>query len=56
VDRCLRAGCPPGKEVLDPFAGTGTVLRVALASGRPAAGIDLNLDFCRYMADQLNPL
>jgi len=56
VDRCLRVGCPLGGEVLDPFAGTGTVLRVAVGSGRPATGIDLSLGFCQYMAKQLHTL
>lgn len=56
VERCLRVGCPAGSEVLDPFAGTGTVLRVAVASGRPATGIDLSLDFCQFMAKQLDTL
>ena len=30
VQRCLDIGCPPNGRVLDPFAGTGTTLRVAL--------------------------
>jgi DNA modification methylase len=53
VERCLRVGCPPGGTVLDPFAGSGTVLRVALSTGHPATGIDLSEKFCRFMADQL---
>lgn len=53
VERCLSIGCPANGQVLDPFAGSGTVLRVALRSGRPATGIDLNLDYCRYMHDML---
>jgi DNA modification methylase len=53
VDRCLRVGCVPGGRVLDPFAGTGTVLRAALATGRSAVGIDLSPKFCEYMAQSL---
>ena len=56
VDRCLNVGCPVGGTVLDPFAGSGTVLRVAVRSGRPATGIDLSDKFCRFMADQLGKL
>lgn len=32
---------PPGGLVLDPFAGSGTTLAVAVASGRRALGCDL---------------
>ncbi len=53
VERCLDLGCPPGGRVLDPFAGSGTTLRVALASERSATGIDLHADFCRYTVQQL---
>jgi DNA modification methylase len=53
VERCLSVGCPPGGAVLDPFAGSGTVLRVAVRSGRPATGIDLSDKFCHFMADAL---
>jgi len=53
VRRCLAIGCPPGGTVLDPFAGSGTTLRVALRSGRPATGIDLSHKFCEYMVNEL---
>jgi DNA modification methylase len=56
VERCLAVGCPETGKVLDPFAGSGTVLRVAVKSGREAAGIDLSPKFCEYMASQLNDL
>ena len=46
VRKCLAVGCRAGCEVLDPFAGTGTVLRVAVAHGMPAVGIDLSDKFC----------
>jgi DNA modification methylase len=54
VQRCLDIGCPSDGAVLDPFAGSGTTLRVAVKSGRPATGIDLNPAFCRYMANELS--
>jgi DNA modification methylase len=56
VQRCLDLGCQPGGSVLDPFAGGGTTLRVAVQSGRPATGIDLNPEFCRCMISQLEEL
>ncbi len=53
VERCLDLGCPPEGTVLDPFAGAGTTLRVAIKSKRPATGIDLNPAFCEYMVNEL---
>lgn len=53
VERCLALGCPEQGNVLDPFAGSGTTMRVALGTGRSATAIDLNPDFCRYMLNQL---
>jgi DNA modification methylase len=54
VRRCLKLGNPTKGLVLDPFVGSGTVLRVALELGMPAIGIDLNLRFCRRIAADLN--
>lgn len=56
VQKCLDVGCPLGGSVLDPFAGSGTTLRVAVQSGRPVTGIDLNAQFCQYMISELNKL
>jgi DNA modification methylase len=39
---CILAGTKPGDTVLDPFAGSGTTLQVALELGRRAIGIELN--------------
>lgn len=39
----------PGDTVLDPFAGSGTTLRVAHRLGRNSIGIDLDPDYCRRM-------
>ncbi|MEP7211979.1 MAG: site-specific DNA-methyltransferase [Acidobacteriota bacterium] len=56
VERCLEIGCPPNGSVLDPFAGSGTTLRVAATSGRPATGIELNSDFCLHIVKELAKL
>jgi len=56
VQRCLDLGCLPTGSVLDPFAGGGTTLRVALASGRHATGIDLNPEFCKFMVTQMRTM
>lgn len=41
VKRCIKAGCPEGGVVLDPFAGSGTTGRVAHNLGRDAILIEL---------------
>ncbi len=56
VQKCLSVGCPPRGEVLDPFAGCGTVLRVAVSSGRPAVGIDLSEKYCKHMVEGVEKL
>jgi DNA modification methylase len=45
VEPCVKAGCPPDGTVLDPFAGSGTVGRVANRLGRRAILIDLSAEY-----------
>jgi DNA modification methylase len=42
LERPIKAGCPEGGVVLDPFAGTGTTGLVATGHGRSAVLIDLD--------------
>ncbi|MEJ7699781.1 MAG: site-specific DNA-methyltransferase [Pyrinomonadaceae bacterium] len=56
VENLLSVGCQKGGRVLDPFAGSGTTLRVAIDKGFSATGIELNPEFCKYMVNQLNTL
>jgi len=46
VKPCIRAGCPVGGIVLDPFTGSGTSGAVAIAEGRRFVGLELNPDYC----------
>jgi DNA modification methylase len=55
VKRCLDIGCTKDGRVLDPFAGSGTVLKVATDLGHDAFGIDLNQQYCEMMAAELGP-
>lgn len=42
---CILAGAAPGKVVLDPFIGSGTTARVAVAHGRGYLGCELNEEY-----------
>jgi len=42
VERPVKATCPEGGVVMDPFAGTGTTLRVASDMGRNWVGIEFS--------------
>lgn len=45
IEPCLRAGCPKGGTVLDPFGGAGTTGLVADRLGRNAILIELNPEY-----------
>lgn len=47
AERCIKAGCPAGGTVLDPFGGAGTTGLVAATLGRTATLIELNPDYAR---------
>jgi DNA modification methylase len=54
VERCLDCGCPARGIVLDPFAGSGTTIKVAISTGRPAVGIDLKPSYIRMAKRRVN--
>ncbi len=43
--RCIKAGCPAGGTVLDPFGGSGTVGLAAEGLGRDAILIELSAEY-----------
>jgi site-specific DNA-methyltransferase (adenine-specific) len=45
IERMIRASSSPGDLVLDPFVGSGTTYRVALALERRCIGIDVNPEY-----------
>lgn len=47
VEPCVKAGCPEGGTVLDPFCGSGTTGAVAVRWGRHFIGIELNYDYIK---------
>ncbi len=59
VERCVKAGCPVGGTVLDPFGGSGTTGLVADRLQRSAILIELNpeyADMARRRIHADNPL
>ena len=56
IEPCIKAGCPKGGTVLDPFGGAGTTGLVADRLGRDAILIELNPEYaeiakCRLDSD-----
>jgi DNA modification methylase len=53
AERCIKAGCPKGGVVLDPFGGAGTTALAAVAHGREAILIELNPDYAEIAQARL---
>ncbi len=52
VERCIRLTTPLGEPVLDPFAGTGTTLRVCQRTNNPCTLIELDEFYCKKIAEE----
>lgn len=53
VEPCIKAGCPEGGIVLDPFFGAGTTGMVAKRLKRRCIGIELNPDYAAIAARRI---
>lgn len=53
VERMVRASCPPGGVVLDPFMGSGTTAVAARRCGRHFTGFELNPEYCAIIEQRL---
>ena len=49
----VRAFSNPGDLVIDPFAGSGTLLRVCQQLGRSAVGIEVNPNYVEMIKERL---
>lgn len=54
IEPCIKAGCPAGGVVLDPFGGAGTTALVADRLGRDALLIELNPTYATMARDRLS--
>ena len=53
IEPCIKAGCPAGGVVLDPFGGSGTTGRVASDLGRSSILCELNTDYVELIRQRL---
>lgn len=54
IEPCIKAGCPEGGIVLDPFMGAGTTALVATGLGRNWLGCELNPEYVAIAERRLN--
>ncbi|MFO0109702.1 MAG: DNA-methyltransferase [Alphaproteobacteria bacterium] len=53
IEPCIKAGCPEGGTILDPFFGAGTTGLVAKRLNRHCIGMELNPDYAVIAAQRL---
>ena len=53
IEPCIKAGCPEGGVVLDPFGGAGTTGIVAAINNRNAVLIELNSEYIKLAEDRI---
>ena len=54
IEPCIKAGCPEGGVVLDPFGGAGTTGIVAQSLNRTAILIELNPDYIQIAKKRID--
>lgn len=54
AETCIKAGCPKGGTVLDPFGGAGTTGLVADRLQRNAVLIELNPEYAAMAERRIN--
>lgn len=54
IERIIKASCPPGGVILDPFMGSGTVAEVALRLERAVVGFEIEPRYLDISAARLD--
>ncbi|MCX7429046.1 MAG: DNA methyltransferase [Planctomycetia bacterium] len=54
IEPRIRSSSPPDGIVLDPFAGIGTALEVAVSAGRRVIGFDINMRFLSVAGQRIH--
>jgi site-specific DNA-methyltransferase (adenine-specific) len=52
VERCIQSCTKEGDLVIDPFAGTGTTLRVCKRINRACVTMDIDREYCEKIAEE----
>jgi site-specific DNA-methyltransferase (adenine-specific) len=53
IERIVKASCPKGGIVLDPFMGSGTTAIAAINTERKYVGFEINPDYCKVIENRI---
>ena len=53
IEPCIKAGCPDGGIVLDPFMGSGTTAQVAVENNKKYLGCELNSKYEKLQQNRI---
>src|SRR3989338_9517271 len=53
IERIIKASCPVGGIVLDPFMGTGTTAIAAINTNRNYIGFEINKNYCELIMNRI---
>lgn len=53
IERIIKASCPVGGIVLDPFMGTGTTAVAAINTKRNYVGFEINKNYCQIINERI---
>jgi site-specific DNA-methyltransferase (adenine-specific) len=53
IERMVKASCPPGGVVLDPFAGSGTTPAACMMAGRNYIAFEINPRYCAVIRERM---